>query len=67
MAEDTITAVPARDAALSNQAAEQSTTAAGIAQNLVDAHADRLRKDTLIAWFKGLGLEGMQTIHDANQ
>ena len=72
MAEYTITAVTARDAALSTEATAQSTeettvTAEDIAQSLVDSHADRIRRDKLISWFKGLGVDGMQVIYDANQ
>ena len=72
MAVYTITAAEARDAALSSQATEQSTeettvTAEDIAQSLVDSHADRIRRDKMIGWFKGRGVDGMQTIYDANQ
>ena len=49
MAEYTITAAAARDAALSSQATDQSTeettvTAEDIAQSLIDSHADRIRR-----------------------
>ncbi len=72
MAEYTITAAAARDAALSDQASGQSTeevpvTAENIAQKVVDSHADRLRRDKMISWFKAQGIDGMQTIYDANQ
>jgi F0F1-type ATP synthase membrane subunit b/b' len=72
MAEYTITAAEARDAALSSQATAQSTeeapvTAENIAQGLVDSHADRIRRDKMISWFKSQGVDGMQTIYDANQ
>ena len=72
MAEYTITAAAARDAALSSQATVQSTeettvTAEDIAQGLVDSHADRLRRDKMLSWFKGRGVDGMQVIYDANQ
>jgi hypothetical protein len=68
----TVAVADAQNAALAAEATARSTddapvTATHIATAVVTSHADRIRRDDYIGWFKGLGVDGMQRIHDANQ
>ena len=68
-----VTVADAQQTALNADATTQSTqsgstvTAAQIATGVVTNHADRLRKDKLISWWKSKTLDQQQTIFDANQ
>ena len=68
-----VTVADAQQTALNADATTQSTqsgstvTAAQIATGVVTNHADRLRRDKMISWWKSKSLDQQQTIHDANQ
>ena len=68
----TVAVQDAQNTALAAEATARSTdsstvTATHIATAVVTSHADRIRRDDYIGWFKGLGVDGMQRIHDATQ
>ena len=68
-----VTVADAQQTALNADATTQSTqsgstvTAAQIATGVVTNHADRLRRDKMISWWKSKSLDQQQTLHDANQ
>ena len=72
MPDITVSVADAQNAALASEATERSTddatvTAADVAAGVVASHADRLRRDQYISWYKSQGIDGMQKIYNANQ
>ena len=67
MPDITVSVADAQQTALNAEATERESTAAAIATGVVVNHADRLRRDKLISWWKSKTLDQQQTIHDANQ
>ena len=68
-----VTVADAQQTALNADATTQSTqsgstvTAAQIATGVVTNHADSLRRQKMISWWKSKTLDQQQTIFDANQ
>ena len=73
MPDITVSVADAQQSALNADATTQSTqsgstvTAAQIATGVVTNHADSLRRQKMISWWKSKTLDQQQTIHDANQ
>ena len=72
MPDITVSVADAQQTALNAEATAQSTddttvTAVHLATNAVTNHADRLRRDKMISWWKSKTLDQQQIIHDANQ
>ena len=67
MPDITVSVADAQQTALNTEATAQDSTAVAIATNVVTSHADRLRRDKMISWWKSKTLDQQQTIHDANQ
>ena len=67
MPDITVSVADAQQTALDTEATERDSTAAAIATGVVTNHADRLRRDKMISWWKSKTLDQQQTIHDANQ
>ena len=68
-----VSVADAQQTALNAEATAQSTesgstvTAVHLATNVVTNHADRLRRDKMISWWKSKPLDQQQTIFNANQ
>ena len=73
MPDITVSVADAQQTALNADATTQSTqsgstvTAAQIATGVVTSHADSLRRQKMISWWKSKTLDQQQTIFDANQ
>ena len=73
MPDITVSVADAQQSALNADATTQSTqsgstvTAAQIATGVVTNHADSLRRQKMISWWKSKTLDQQQTIFDANQ
>ena len=73
MPDITVSVADAQQTALNTEATTKSTesgstvTAAQIATGVVTNHADRLRRDKMISWWKSKTLDQQQTIFNANQ
>ena len=73
MPDITVSVADAQQTALNADATTQSTqsgstvTAAQIATGVVTNHADSLRRQKMISWWKSKNLDQQQTIFDANQ
>ena len=73
MPDITVSVADAQQRALNADATTQSTqsgstvTAAQIATGVVTNHADSLRRQKMISWWKSKTLDQQQTIFDANQ
>ena len=67
MPDITVSVADAQQTALNTEATERSSTAAAIATGVVTNHADSLRRQKMISWWKSKTLDQQQTIHDANQ
>ena len=67
MPDITVSVADAQQTALNTEATARESTAAAIATEVVTSHADRLRRDKLVSWWKSKTLAQQQTIHDANQ
>ena len=73
MPDITVSVADAQQSALNADATTQSTqsgstvTAAQIATGVVTNHADSLRRQKMISWWKSMTLDQQQTIFDANQ
>ena len=73
MPDITVSVADAQQPALNADATTQSTqsgstvTAAQIATGVVTNHADSLRRQKMISWWKSKTLDQQQTIFDANQ
>ena len=73
MPDITVSVAAAQQTALNADATTQSTqsgstvTAAQIATGVVTNHADSLRRQKMISWWKSKTLDQQQTIFDANQ
>ena len=68
-----VSVADAQQTALNTEATTKSTesgstvTAAQIATGVVTNHADSLRRQKMISWWKSKTLDQQQAIHDANQ
>ena len=67
MPDITVSVADAQQTALNTEATARESTAAAIATGVVTSHADRLRRDKMISWFKGKTLAQQETIYAANQ
>ena len=67
MPDITVSVADAQQTALNAEATEREFTAVHLATNVVTNHADRLRRDKMLSWWKSKTLDQQQTIHDANQ
>ena len=62
-----VSVADAQQTALNTEPTAQDSTAVAIATGVVTNHADRLRRDKMISWWKSKSRDQQQTIHDATQ
>ncbi len=62
-----VSVADAQQTALNTEATERDSTAVAIATGVVTNHADSLRRQKMISWWKSKTLDQQQTIFDANQ
>ena len=67
MPDITVSVADAQQTALNTEATERSSTAAAIATGVVTNHADSLRRQKMISWWKSKTLAQQETIYAANQ